>query len=90
MENISFKDIEELKNKYQSVSDLIDSTFSNDNMEKIIKTNEDVNKKIKSTEATIVILESQVKELEKLNETLERKCYKNSVSPNESRQALLI
>ena len=84
MENISFRDIEELKSKYQSISDLIDKTFENDNMEKIAKTNKDVDNKIKETEATIVILENQVKELEKLNQTLVRTCYKSLISPNES------
>jgi hypothetical protein len=55
-------------------------------MDKIIKSNEEVNKKIKTTEASVIILENQVKELEKLNQTLVRRCFKNTQSAIESRK----
>ena len=53
-------------------------------MEKINKSNEEVNKKIITTEAAIDILEKQFQHLDNLNQKLVKKCFKNTQSAIES------
>ena len=75
-----------MRTRYNKISDEIESELKGEEMNKILKLNEDISKKIKSTEATVIILENQVRELEKLNQTVVQKCFKNTQSAIESRQ----